>query len=58
MMMIAVANFGIATTRSAHYQILCVRAVNLAWLVCGVAYGAKQHTAIDYHVMEDICVNF
>jgi len=56
--MITVANFGVATTRSADCQILCVRAVNLVWLVCGIAYGAKQHAAIDCHVTEDICVNF
>jgi len=56
--MITVANFGITTTRSTDYQILCVQAVNLAWLVCGVTYGAKSYTVIDYHVMEDICVNF
>jgi len=57
-MMITVENFGIATTRSADYQILCVRAVNLVWLVCGITYGAKSYTVIDYHVMGDIYVNF
>jgi len=57
-MMITVANFGITTTRSADYQILCVWAVNLVLLVCGVAYGAKSDTVINYHVMEDICVYF
>jgi len=58
MMMITVANFGITTTRSADYQILCVRAVNLVWLVCSVTYGAKSYRVIDYHVMEYISVNF
>jgi len=58
MMMITAANFGIATTRSADYQILCMRAVNLVWLVCGITYGAKSYTVIDYHVVGDIYVNF
>jgi len=54
--MITVANFDVATTRSADYQILCVQAVNFVWLVYGVTYGSKSYTVIDYHVTGDICV--